>query len=54
MLGAFVLMMVALCAGVGWMQMRSKGRDPWIGLLIGAVFNLVGLVIIALMPAREV
>ncbi len=41
----------AFCIWAGWAIFRKKGRTPFLGLLLGLVFSVVGVLVALIMPA---
>lgn len=50
-LGLFILWLIPIWGCASWAN--SKGRNPWVGALIGFIFSYLGLLFVALIPANH-
>jgi hypothetical protein len=50
---ALLLIVWIVCSFAGYKMSESKGREPWLGALLGFALGLIGLIIIAVLPSRK-
>ncbi|HYE76577.1 MAG TPA: hypothetical protein VEI97_01195 [bacterium] len=49
----FGLIIALLMAWWGWSIAEDKGFEPIVGALVGFLFNLIGILVLYLWPARQ-